>query len=89
VRIALGASAGTILKMVLANAARVIGAGALIGLMLAALLAQSIAIFLFGVQPLDPLTFAGGHRSGRDRGDCVADSRVPCVTYRSSRGISI
>jgi ABC-type antimicrobial peptide transport system permease subunit len=59
VRIALGASAGTILKMVLANAARVIGAGALIGLVLAALLAQSIAIFLFGVQPLDPLTFAG------------------------------
>jgi putative ABC transport system permease protein len=59
VRIALGASAGTILKMVLANAARVIGAGALIGLVLAALLAQSLAVFLFGVQPLDPLTFAG------------------------------
>jgi len=59
VRIALGASAGTILKMVLANAARVIGAGALIGLVLAALLAQSIAVFLFGVKPLDPLTFAG------------------------------
>ena len=59
VRIALGASAGTILKMVLANAARVIGAGTLLGLVLAALLAQSIAIFLFGVMPLDPLTFAG------------------------------
>jgi len=59
VRIALGASAATILKMVLANAARVIGAGALVGLVLAALLAQSIATFLFGVQPLDPLTFAG------------------------------
>jgi ABC-type antimicrobial peptide transport system permease subunit len=37
----------------------VIGAGALIGLVLAALLAQSIATFLFGVTPLDPLTFAG------------------------------
>jgi putative ABC transport system permease protein len=59
VRIALGAGATTILGMVLANAARVIGAGALIGLVLAALLAQSIATFLFGVQPLDPLTFAG------------------------------
>jgi putative ABC transport system permease protein len=59
VRIALGASAGTILKMVLATAARVIGAGALIGLVLAALLAQSIAIFLFGVTPLDPRTFVG------------------------------
>jgi putative ABC transport system permease protein len=59
VRIALGASAGTILKMVLASAARVVGTGAIIGLVLAALLAQSIATFLFGVKPLDPLTFAG------------------------------
>jgi putative ABC transport system permease protein len=59
VRIALGASAGAILKMVLLNAARVIGAGALIGLVLAAMLAHTIATFLFGVKPLDPLTFAG------------------------------
>ena len=59
VRIALGASAGTILTMVLANAARVIGAGAIIGLTLAALLAQTIATFLFGVDPFDPLTFIG------------------------------
>jgi putative ABC transport system permease protein len=59
VRIALGASAGTILKMVLASAARVVGTGALIGLVLAAILAQTIAAFLFGVKPLDPLTFAG------------------------------
>jgi ABC-type antimicrobial peptide transport system permease subunit len=59
VRIALGASGGAILKMVLANAARVIGAGALIGLVLAAVLTQTIATFLFGVEPLDPLTFVG------------------------------
>ncbi len=58
VRIALGASAGNVLGMVLANAARVIGAGAIIGLILAAMLAQTIATFLFGVTPLDPLTFA-------------------------------
>ena len=57
VRIALGASAGTILKMVLASAARLIGTGALIGLVLAAMLAQSLAAFLFRVEPLDPLTF--------------------------------
>ena len=59
VRIALGASAGTIVKMVLVSAARVIGAGALVGLGLAAMLAQTIATFLFGVKPLDPLTFVG------------------------------
>jgi putative ABC transport system permease protein len=57
VRIALGASAGNVLRMVLANAARVIGAGAIVGLILAAMLAQTIATFLFGVTPLDPLTF--------------------------------
>jgi putative ABC transport system permease protein len=58
VRIALGASARNVLGMVLANAARVIGAGAIIGIILASLLAQTIATFLFGVRPLDPLTFA-------------------------------
>jgi putative ABC transport system permease protein len=57
VRIALGATTGDVLHMVLSGAARVIGAGALIGLALAALLAQTISTFLFGVVPLDPLTF--------------------------------
>jgi putative ABC transport system permease protein len=57
VRIALGASAGDVLRIVLTSAARVIGAGAIIGLALAGLLAQSIAAFLFGVAPVDPLTF--------------------------------
>jgi|RhiMethySRZTD1v2_1073278.scaffolds.fasta_scaffold00350_17 putative ABC transport system permease protein len=57
VRIALGASAGSVLGIVLRNAVRLIGAGAVVGLILAALLAQSIATFLFGVRPLDPLTF--------------------------------
>jgi putative ABC transport system permease protein len=58
VRIALGATAANVLKMVLSSAARVIGAGALIGLGLAALLGQSIATFLVGVPPIDPVTFA-------------------------------
>ena len=57
VRIALGATAATVLTMVLSSAARVIGAGVLIGLALAALLAHTIATFLFGVPPIDPLTF--------------------------------
>ena len=58
VRIALGANTGNVLGIVLGNAARMIGAGAIVGLILAALLAQTMATFLFGVQPLDPLTFA-------------------------------
>jgi putative ABC transport system permease protein len=58
VRIALGATTGNVLRLVLATAARLIGGGMLVGLVLAALLAQSISAFLFGVAPLDPVTFA-------------------------------
>jgi len=58
VRIALGASTKTVLGLVLRGAARMVGIGAVIGLVAAALLSQSISAFLFGVQPLDPVTFA-------------------------------
>ncbi|HLG58824.1 MAG TPA: ABC transporter permease [Vicinamibacterales bacterium] len=58
VRIALGATTTNVLGLVLGGAARVIGIGAVIGLMAAAALGQSISTFLFGVQPIDPVTFA-------------------------------
>jgi ABC-type antimicrobial peptide transport system permease subunit len=58
VRMALGASAGTVLRLVVGSAARVIAIGAAIGLAAAAALSQTISTFLFGVEPLDPLTFA-------------------------------
>jgi putative ABC transport system permease protein len=57
VRIALGASATSVLRLVMANAGGVIAAGAAIGLIAAAVLSRSISTFLFGVQPLDPITF--------------------------------
>jgi putative ABC transport system permease protein len=57
VRIALGASASTVLGLVLRGAARMVGIGVVIGLVAAALLSQSISAFLFGVRPLDPVTF--------------------------------
>jgi len=57
VRIALGATTRTVLGLVLRGAARMVGIGAVIGLVAAALLAQSISAFLFGVQPLDSVTF--------------------------------
>jgi putative ABC transport system permease protein len=58
VRIALGATAGSVMRLVLGSAARLIAVGAVVGLVAAALLSRSIAAFLFGVKPLDPLSFA-------------------------------
>jgi putative ABC transport system permease protein len=57
VRIALGASAAEVVRLVLGGVIRLIVPGALVGLLLAAALARSISALLFGVQPLDPFTF--------------------------------
>jgi len=59
VRIALGATTANVLRLAVASTVRMIAAGVLAGLIGAALLARSIAAFLFGVKPLDPLTFGG------------------------------
>jgi putative ABC transport system permease protein len=58
VRIALGASTTNVLGLVLGSAARVIVAGGVIGLVAAAALSRTISTFLFGVEPLDPATYA-------------------------------
>lgn len=58
VRRALGATTSDVLRLVFVSAARVIGVGAFIGLALAALLGRLLTTVLFGVTPLDPLTFA-------------------------------
>jgi putative ABC transport system permease protein len=59
VRIALGATTANVLRLVFASTARVVTGGVLSGLIAAAILARSIASFLFGVTPLDPVTFGG------------------------------
>jgi putative ABC transport system permease protein len=57
VRIALGASAASVLRLVVTNAGGVIGIGIAIGLIAAAALSRTISTFLFGIQPIDPMTF--------------------------------
>jgi putative ABC transport system permease protein len=57
VRVALGATSASILRLVLGSAALTIAIGAAIGLAAAAAVSQTISVFLFGVQPLDPVTF--------------------------------
>jgi putative ABC transport system permease protein len=58
VRRALGATSADVFTLVVRDAARVIAAGAVIGLALSAAASRLIATMLFGVQPLDPATFA-------------------------------
>lgn len=58
VRRALGATTADVMQLVIRNAAALIGAGALAGLVLAGILSRLIGSLLFGVQPLDAATFA-------------------------------
>jgi putative ABC transport system permease protein len=58
VRRALGATTSDVFRLVLGSGARVVVIGAAIGLTLAAACARLLATMLFGVRPLDPMTFA-------------------------------
>jgi putative ABC transport system permease protein len=57
VRMALGATGGNVVRLVLGSASRLVLTGMVIGLVLAIVSARTISTFLFGVPPLDPLTF--------------------------------
>jgi putative ABC transport system permease protein len=57
VRIAVGATTGHIVRLVLGSAARTVASGTVAGVGLAALLGRSLSVFLFGVAPIDPITF--------------------------------
>lgn len=59
VRMALGATRGSILGLVMGSGLRVVIAGAVAGLAGAVLAARALRGMLFGIPALDPLTFAG------------------------------
>jgi ABC-type antimicrobial peptide transport system permease subunit len=59
IRMALGAQSTAVLRMVLREALAIAAAGIATGLIAAAALTRSLASLLFGVAPLDLLTFAG------------------------------
>lgn len=59
IRMALGASQGQVLRMVVGGGAKLAAMGILIGAAGALVLTQFIRSFLYGVSPSDPVTFAG------------------------------
>ena len=58
VRIALGADRGRVMRMVLWQGARLVLIGSVVGLVLALGASQLVTSLLFGVSPLDPVTYA-------------------------------
>jgi putative ABC transport system permease protein len=58
IRVAVGASSGALLRLVLGQAARLVIIGICFGLGGAMLLARSIASLLYGITPFDPAIFA-------------------------------
>jgi ABC-type antimicrobial peptide transport system permease subunit len=59
VRLAFGATRGSVLRMVLVESGRFVAAGLAIGLIAATLLARFVSSRLFGVSATDPTTIAG------------------------------
>ncbi len=57
IRSALGAQTSDLLRMVIAGGLRITALGVAIGMLAAAALTRSLGSLLFGVKPLDPLTF--------------------------------
>jgi putative ABC transport system permease protein len=58
VRIALGASSGEVMRMVLGRGLRLAAGGIAIGAVVGLALARMIAGVLYGVSPTDPITFS-------------------------------
>jgi ABC-type antimicrobial peptide transport system permease subunit len=59
IRMAVGASRGAVLRLVLGQAVKLLSMGICLGLVGAAILARLIASLLFGVAPFDAATIAG------------------------------
>lgn len=59
IRVAMGAPRGAILRMVLRHGMALVATGAVLGLLLAAATSRLLTRLLFGVSPIDPVTFAG------------------------------
>ena len=59
IRMALGAHAADVLRIVLSRGLKIAAAGIAVGLVAAALLVRGLSTLLFGVRPLDTVAFLG------------------------------
>jgi len=59
IRVALGAEHGELLRLVLAEGARMAGLGVVIGIGISLVMTRIISTLLFGIAPTDPFTFVG------------------------------
>ena len=59
IRVAVGASPGRLVQLILQSALALTGVGLTSGLLVAAATGRSLAALLYGVGPYDPITFAG------------------------------
>jgi predicted permease len=57
IRLSLGADNGQVVRMLTGGGMKLVGLGAVVGLALAAALSQMLSRLLYGVPPLDPVTF--------------------------------
>lgn len=57
IRLSLGADTGAVVRMLTGGGMKLVGLGGLVGLVLSAGLSQFLSRLLYGVPPLDPLTF--------------------------------
>jgi putative ABC transport system permease protein len=57
IRVALGASPGSVTRMFVRRGVVLTGAGAVVGLISALALTRVMSSLLFGIRPLDPLTY--------------------------------
>jgi ABC-type antimicrobial peptide transport system permease subunit len=58
VRLAIGATPGQVLRLVLADGMRLILVGLALGALMGAALARLLSRLLYGISPFDPMTFA-------------------------------
>jgi predicted lysophospholipase L1 biosynthesis ABC-type transport system permease subunit len=85
IRAALGGSPASIVAMLLRQALRPALVGLGVGLILSALLSRAITLMLFGVNPLDPLTY-----TLTTIALCVAAATASCVpAIRATRASSV